>query len=418
MNLKIKFSKLPSSLQNLIKVVCECAQRSNFKVYLVGGIVRDLILEKPNFDLDIVVEGDALKFSEVLSEYLGVGFRRHHSFGTATVFSSPYKIDLATARKEFYFKKGALPKVEPSNLFDDLKRRDFTINSLALSLNKSNFFKLIDYFGGFSDLKKKVIRVLHKDSFLEDPTRILRAIRFKERFNFKFSYSTYKYLKEAVRAEALGWVSFHRLRDELELLLKEEEPFRMIKALNRITGLYFLGIEPLEKEDYSLLRKVKKAINWYKENFPHKRELDEWIVYLMALFRKVPLRKIKNIIDKFGFRRGDRIRLITSKKVKVLDELSKNIAPSRVYKILESFSFEVIIFFYSLTDSKLAKNNIQNFLGKFSQMRLAIRGKDLKNLGIKPQAIYGKILKRIFNKKLNGKIISKEEELKEARKFL
>ncbi len=418
MNLKSKLSRLPHQIQKLIKAVSVCAQKGNFKAYLVGGIVRDLLLGRVNFDLDIVIEGDALKFAELLSKYLNTEFRRHHSFGTATVLSSPYKIDLATSRREFYPHWGALPKVERSSLFEDLKRRDFTINALALSLNRNNFGKLVDYFDGFSDLRKGIIRILHKDSFLEDPTRILRAIRFKERFNFKFASQTSRELKKALEKKALRWVSFHRLRDELELILKEEEPLKVIRSLDKIGVFTFLGIGSLKREDYFILRKIKRSLLWYKENFPRKRCLDEWIVYLIGLFRRVSLRKTKVIIGKLGFRRGDRIRLITSKKVKVLSKLSERISPSCVYKMLESFSFEVIIFFYSLTSSKLAKENIREFLDRFSEVRLTIKGRDLQKLGISPPTIYGKILKKLLYKKIDGKITSKEEELQEARKFL
>jgi len=224
MNLKKKLDRLPAGVGRLIKAVRICAEKGNFRVYLVGGIVRDLILGRAKFDLDIVVENDAIKFAKLLSGYLGADFRRHHSFRTATVFSSPSKIDLATSRREVYHRWGALPCVEPSCLKDDLRRRDFTINAIAMSLNKDSFANIIDYFGGVSDLKKGIIRILHENSFLDDPTRLFRGIRFKERFGFKFDSKTSRCFRQAIKLRALNFVNEHRLRDESILILKEKKP--------------------------------------------------------------------------------------------------------------------------------------------------------------------------------------------------
>ncbi|MBN2121008.1 MAG: CCA tRNA nucleotidyltransferase [Candidatus Omnitrophica bacterium] len=405
-------------MQKLIRAVSLCAGKNKVKAYLVGGIVRDLILKKANFDLDIVVEADAIEFAKILSSYLGVDFRRHYNFKTATVLSLPYKIDLASARREFYPYSGSLPRIELSNLRDDLGRRDFSINAMALSLNKGSFAKLIDYFGGFSDLNKGVIRILHEDSFLEDPTRLFRAIRFKERFNFKFSPKTSRFLKQAVKKKALSFVNEHRLRDELVLILSEKEPLKCIRTLNKSIGFDFLAVSELEKSDFLFFQRLRSAVLWFSRKFPSQRKLEKWIIYLMGLFKNTPLPKLRQVLAKFGFRRGERIRLLSSKRIRVLDKLSAKASPSKIHKLLDPFSFETIIFFYALSSCKLARKNIEDFFCKHSKVRLKIKGGMLAHLGLLPQAMYAKVLKKILYKKIDGKITSKSDEFREAKRHL
>jgi len=187
-----RLKKLSPQFKKVLKVSSALANSLGFKVYLVGGVVRDLILEKEVFDLDVVVEGDAIVFARELSKRLKSSFKKHHAFGTAVVEFDGHKIDFATARTEHYIHWGALPKVKPAALKQDLFRRDFTINAMAVSLNKKDYGKLIDLYNGLHDLRKGLVRALHKESFLEDPTRIIRAIRFEQRFSFKIEKDTFK----------------------------------------------------------------------------------------------------------------------------------------------------------------------------------------------------------------------------------
>lgn len=418
MNLRHKLSKLPPNTRRLIKRVSLCAQRHNFRIYLVGGIVRDLIMGRANFDLDIVVEQDALKFAKYLAHTLSVDFRRHHSFGTATVFSMPHKIDLATSRRESYACWGALPKVEAASLGDDLRRRDFTINAMALSLNKDNFAEVIDCFGGVSDLGRGFIRIIHKNSFLEDPTRILRALRFKERFSFKFEPLTLGCFKEAAKQNALSFVNPHRLRDEIILILQEQEPIKCIRSLNRMIGLNFLGVKRLGKKDFLILERIKRAIVWFDKKFSHERKLDAWLIYLMAILRGVKPNKLKLILSSFAFKKGERTRLLHAMDIKIISKLASKRAPSEIYRLLKPLSFETIIFFYALSSSKRARQNIEKFLSLYNPVRIKIKGETLKQLGIQPSAMYGKIFKKILHKKIDGKIKSREDELREIKRYL
>jgi tRNA nucleotidyltransferase (CCA-adding enzyme) len=239
MNLAHQLHTLPRGIQHLIREVSRLAHQKHVRVYLVGGIVRDLILKRKNFDLDVVVEGDAITFARKIADILDAPVRVHRGFGTATVLSTPVTIDCATAREETYKRSGAMPAVRPSTLKEDLKRRDFTINAVALSLNDDDFGAIIDFFDGCDDIKRGVVRILHENSFIDDPTRICRAIRFKERFGFRYDRATLAALKSAAQQKALSWVSAGRLHRELVAMSQESRSARCRAGLVRLTGLDF-----------------------------------------------------------------------------------------------------------------------------------------------------------------------------------
>lgn len=259
--------KLPKEIQGLIYLAGNIATKNNISSYLVGGFVRDLILGVKNLDLDIVVEDDGVKFAEGLASELKARLIRHRRFGTATVVvSSQLKVDITTARKESYSYPASLPEVYPGTLKDDLFRRDFTINAMAIGINGQHFGQLIDFFGGENDLRQSRIRILHDLSFIDDPTRILRAIRFEKRFNFKIEAKTLKYLKTSVRLGMLKKLSPHRLRDELILILKENKPIKQLKRLKELTGLSFINPHmSLSKKTCQLLQSIESQIGWFKK---------------------------------------------------------------------------------------------------------------------------------------------------------
>ena len=190
--------KFPAEIYDLLRLSGEVAEDLGFNAYLVGGSVRDLLRGEENLDIDIVIEGDGISFARSLGEKLNAKVRAHEKFGTAQVFAHRVKLDVATARTEYYESPAALPKVETSSIKKDLYRRDFTINTLAVKLNPRDFGFLIDFFGGQRDLREKTIRVLHNLSFVEDPTRVFRAIRFSERFGFKIGKHTENLIKSTI----------------------------------------------------------------------------------------------------------------------------------------------------------------------------------------------------------------------------
>jgi len=218
-------------------MISETAVITRHAVYLVGGCVRDLLLKKKNLDIDIATEPHCLELVKKLAGGDEKRYKYHEQFGTATIeLEDGLKIDFASARKEFYKKPAALPIVRPAAIWDDLHRRDFSINAMAVSLNAGSFGKLLDFFGGRYDLKHKNIRVLHALSFIDDPTRIFRAVRFEQRLGFKIEPATLEFLKYAIDIGMIGRLTDYRLKNELELIKAEPKAAAMMKRLTQLLG--------------------------------------------------------------------------------------------------------------------------------------------------------------------------------------
>jgi tRNA nucleotidyltransferase (CCA-adding enzyme) len=246
---------LPEELVALMQRVATLAARRNQHLYLVGGVVRDLLLGVPNLDLDFVVEGDAIGLAKEFAEAVDGKLTVHPMFNTATVKLDKWKVDFAMARTEIYAKPGALPTVKPGTLKTDLFRRDFTINAMAVCLNHEHYGELIDLYGGLDDLKNKLIRVLHEKSFSDDATRIWRAIRYEQRLGFRIEPDTLKLMKRD--RKMLKTVGGYRLRHELELVLSEKEPEQILVRADKLGVLKQLY--PSLKADKWLETKFREA---------------------------------------------------------------------------------------------------------------------------------------------------------------
>jgi len=223
--------RFPAKVFRILKIAGEVADNMGVNVYLVGGSVRDLLLGQANLDIDLVIEGDGILFAKELSARLKARSRFHPRFGTAKIIHDALKLDVATARTEYYESPAALPKVETSSIKRDLYRRDFTINTLAIKLNRKDFGLLIDFFGGQRDLKEKTVRVLHNLSYVEDPTRAFRAVRFAVRFGFKLSKHTENLIKSAIKMKLFEKLSGSRLYEELLIAFKETNPLETLKKI-------------------------------------------------------------------------------------------------------------------------------------------------------------------------------------------
>jgi len=219
---------------NIIEIVGKLADELKVKAYIVGGPVRDKLLGIKNYDLDFVVEEDGIKFAEALNKALKGKLTIYKAFGTATIAIKGKRVDIVTSRKETYKHPAAYPAIKHGNIKDDLFRRDFTINAMAISVNKKNFGELVDFYGGQKDLKKGVIRVLHDKSFMDDPTRIFRAVRFSVRFGFKIEPHTKRLIKEAVLDGLLREVNAGRIRKEIEAFLKEKNTKKCLDAFSKL----------------------------------------------------------------------------------------------------------------------------------------------------------------------------------------
>ena len=413
--MKEYLKRLPKELQDLISLASNVASGQDEAAYLVGGFVRDLIVGVENLDLDIVIEGNGIAFAQDFAQRLNAKLTVHRRFGTATVIiNHRLKIDIASCRKESYPYPGSLPVVSRGSLKDDLLRRDFTINAMAIGISGDNFGKLIDFFHGKDDIQRRQIRILHALSFIDDPTRILRAIRFEQRYKFHIESHTLKLLKKALASSALEKISCHRLRDELILLLKEPQPIKYIRRINKLIGFSFLSPDfHFSKRTEAFLKAIAAQINWFKNYTPRKRMLDVWLIYLIGLIGYLSVNRIKALCTAFGFSKGEVKRILSYKKTIVVlgNKLRRSLPPSRVYKYLEPLSYEVILLLNAKYRDKALRQNIADFFNIYNGVRIQATGNDLAGLAIAPGPRYKDILTRILYAKLDGKIKTKAQEL-------
>lgn len=410
------FEKLPRELREVISYASRVSLETQMPAYLVGGCLRDLILGVKNLDLDIAIEGKGIIFAQYLAQRLKSRLKTHERFGTATlILSDRLKVDIATTRQEKYPYSAALPVVSRGSLKEDLKRRDFTINAMALSLKVDKQQKIIDPFGGQDDLVSGRIRILHNLSFKDDPTRILRAIRFSQRLDFKIEPKTLALLKQAISDGALDKVNPHRMRDELILILKEQNPFRPIKELGDLGALSFINAKlKIGKSTRDLFKSIAKQISWFVKNFPARRQLDCWLVYFAALLEPLTWPEIKMIIYRLGLPKGDQKRVAScyQGRDELISSLSKkHLLPEQIFSLLEPLSYETIILLSAATPNKNFKKYLEVFFEVYNGMRLCISGNDLGGLGVLPGPEYQKIFTKVLVAKLNGQVRNRQTEL-------
>ena len=441
-NLTEKLKSCSSEILARLKFIAALAGEFNYPVYIVGGFVRDLILGVEDFDLDIVIEGDGIHFAKELSHRLKADFIKHRRFQTATIvikdkthphpaaqeaaavkpssgpggrfFSIGTKIDIATARKEIYEQPAALPRVSPGTIKDDLGRRDFSINAMAVSISEGAFGQLVDFYDSREDLRNRRIRVLHSLSFIDDPTRLLRIIRFEQRFNFSLEKTTLRLLKEAVNLKMLQKVHKHRLRDELILIFKEPQTVRCIKRVYDLCGFEFIhpGLR-LSSKMLAMLKKANETHMWFKNNFPHKRRLELWVLYLAVLLEGLPSLTLRKVLMEFAFHKSESKIVLSYKSdaQRISLKLKGAVSPSSIYKILEPLRYEVIILALAKTNEARIKNKLIDFLRLYNGSRIFTSGHELKALGVQPGPHFKEILKTLLYAKLDKKFHTKEEEL-------
>jgi len=415
--------RLPEGIEKILQDVGVIADRMGVPAYAVGGFVRDLLLGVENYDIDIVIEGDGIAFAEEFARATGSRVRSHQRFGTAVIiFPDGFKIDVATARTEYYEYPTALPTVELSSIKKDLYRRDFTINTLAIRLNKKDFGCLIDFFGGQKDLKDKTIRVLHNLSFIEDPTRIYRAIRFEQRFGFKIARHTQNLIKSATKIDLFQRLAGRRLFTELVLILSEEDPSKPVARLAEFDLLRF--IHPSlrwDTETAGLFQNIKNALAWYRLLFLGK-SYEPWQVYLFGLIDSLSLKETKEMCQRLNIKESLLEKVLAAKKEapNLLQRLYRMrvLKPSRLYDLLRGTPQEILLYMMAKADKEDAQKGISLFLSHLQDMKLSISGRDLARLGLKPGPIYGRIMEKILKAKLDGLVKGKEEEIEFAKRLL
>lgn len=419
--------RLPGPVFDLLRELGEEAARQKAGLYMAGGVVRDLLLRRDNLDIDLVVEGDAIPFAENWTRDHGGRVHTHDRFGTATLtleregLPPDFRVDLATARTEFYAYPTALPTVEHSSLKKDLYRRDFTINALAVALHPPHFGLLVDYFGGQRDLKDGRIRVLHTLSFTEDPTRALRAVRFATRFGFSIGPQTERLMQGAAKMGLYARLSGKRLLTELRYLLSEDDPAQALRALDRHGIL--VGIEPAFGEAAGLDRVIDRtgeAIAWYRLQYV-AQPLAVWQVYLLALAGCLPAERRGALWERLDV--PGRLRQTWDRWDDLPDQagrlLDQDPAENRleVYRTLHGAPPEVLVRLMAATDSDRVRQSVSLYLSQLAELRPALTGDDLSGLGIAPGPVYGAILERLLWARIEGRVATRDDELALVREW-
>jgi len=388
-------------------------------VYAVGGFVRDLLLGVENLDMDVTVEGDGIFFAERFAAIHGCRVRSHHAFGTAVlIFSDNSKVDVASTRLEYYESPGVLPTVERSSLRHDLYRRDFTINTLALCINEGRFGLLTDYFGGRQDIQKRTVRVLHNLSFVEDPTRVFRAIRFEQRLGFSIAPHTENLIRSAVRMNILDKVGGQRLFNELVLILKEKEPDG---AIGRLAALGLLSsIHPnlrLVPETARVVHEAAGVLTWYRLLY-----LDEacepWQVYLLALSHGLRHEEFEEACRRLAIPGRMTARVFSQRRhvLGMLDALQRRIRRgpeirnSEIYDWFHGLPLEILLYLASAASQEAVKRYVSLYLTRLRLVRCSLDGADLKALGLMPGPDFGRIMDRLLAARLDGEVSSDDAE--------
>jgi tRNA nucleotidyltransferase (CCA-adding enzyme) len=413
--------RIPPPVCALLEEVGREGEALGMGVYMVGGVVRDLLLERENLDIDLVAEGDAIALAQRWAARAGARVHTHDRFGTATVtleregLPAHFRVDLATARTEFYEYPSALPTVEHSSLKKDLYRRDFTINALAVALGPSRFGTLIDYFGGRRDIKDRQIRVLHALSILEDPTRALRAVRFATRYGFAIGAQTERLIRSAGKLGLYARLSGKRLSTELAHLLSDTDPVAGVAALGRMGVL--AGIAPAFGDGALALPRLQRAaeaLAWYRLQFAD-RPVSVWHVYLLALGSALApdaRRAFRDRLDLPGrfratWERWDDLPARAEGELAGAGEAD----PLRVDRCLRGAPPEVLVHLMATTGSAAVQRAVTLYLSQIEEVRTALTGKDLEALGLPPGPDYRRILGALRDARIQGTVRTREDEL-------
>jgi len=412
--------RLPAAIRELLAGMGEVGDAQNVPIFAVGGFVRDLLLGKENLDIDLVIEGDGIAFAREYCRRHPCRVRTHAKFGTAVIiFPDGFKVDIASARMEYYHEPGALPNVEHASIKLDLYRRDFTINTLALALNGPEKGDLLDFFGAQRDLHDKVLRVLHNLSFVEDSTRVFRAIRFEQRLGFHIGRQTEQLLRSALRMGFVEKVGGPRLFNELAQILKESNP---LPAVERMAELGLLPyIHPrltLPSRVKSLFEEASRAIHWYELLYTGE-PCQGWLVYFLCLTSGLDEESLEELNRRLGI--PARHGVILGEQRREVHRLQRfferrwgrgrPLRPVELHARLSPLATEALLYLMARVDNDEVRSWISYFYTVLRKATPLLSGDELKALGIPPGPLYKKILKTLLDARLNGKVASREDEI-------
>ncbi|MFZ2633035.1 MAG: CBS domain-containing protein [Desulfosalsimonadaceae bacterium] len=408
--------RLSKRILELLAHIGTVADEFGYPAYVVGGFVRDMFLFRHNEDIDIVVEGNGIAFAKRFAKFYGARVNAYDKFGTAIIiFPDGFKLDVASARMEYYNAPAALPTVEMSSIKLDLFRRDFTVNTLAVSLNPDSFGRLIDFFGAQRDIKEKAIRILHNLSFVEDPTRAFRAIRFEQRFGFKIGKLTSGLIENAVKMDFFKQLSGRRVFSELSHILKEDNP---IPAIVRLNEYHLLKVvDPsvvLDPKLTEYLNAAKKVIAWFDLLFTEEN-YEKWAVYFLVMLHHADKARSEGICERFEIPPRLQKRFVKERMTAedCLNRLHRNpmLSNSELYQELKELRIELILYIMAITTSRKLIKAMSYFVTDLRTVRLTVSGKDLQAMSMIPSPLFGKILSAVLDAKLNGHIQTPEQEV-------
>ncbi|MCF8030567.1 MAG: CBS domain-containing protein, partial [Desulfohalobiaceae bacterium] len=418
-------NRLPQEVYSLLQQMGRLARDMGYTAYAVGGFVRDILLQHPNYDLDLVLEGDGIEFAAQLVRLLGGRYRSHKKFRTAVVIlPDGHRIDVATARLEYYEHPAALPTVELSSIKMDLVRRDFTINALAIQLNPESFGELVDFFGGQKDIKERVIRVLHSLSFVEDPTRILRAVRFEQRFSFRIGSQTERLIRNALRLNMFHKLSGSRILQELKLLLEEDDPLSCLWRLEHL-GVPE-NIHPLlqiTQNKQEILEEVGRVLDWYA--LLYESPLPErWKVFLLGFCEGHDIKECRSLLQRLQFSPKQEQSFL--RMVENVHQARRDLSTWRkgkqrlsdLYFILSGLSIEAELYLMATGRTELIRKQLSHYLSLLKNTRIDISGEDLKAMGLTPGPAYSRIFQEVLRAKLDGEVRDREAQLNLARELI
>ena len=421
--------RLPKDVLDILEKAGALGRSRQTPVYVVGGFVRDLLLKTPNHDIDLVVEGDGIGFARAFAGVLGGRVRVHKKFLTSVVIfpgagGKEERVDVATARLEYYESPAALPTVEHSSIKMDLYRRDFTINALAIRLDCEPMGEIVDFFGGQKDIRDRVIRVLHTLSFVEDPTRCLRAVRFEQRYHFRIGPATEKLIKNDVSLKLLDKLSPSRLFNEFEHICAEETAILCIRRLHELGILQAihpqLSINPDRKE---MLIRTAKVMAWYRLLYIDE-EMRPWLVYFLVLCSSLTYAVTLEVFRRLGLPPALKLEVLGCReKARSLRSSLKRLTATPGFRVsalcamLRPLPVEFVLYLMADMEVPETRRALSRYITVWRTEKPGADGSDLKKLGLAPGPAYGVILQRLLEAKLDGTAASPEEQLSLAREL-
>lgn len=400
--LKEEFEHLSADMKDSILEASIAAEKFGVDIFLIGGIVRDFIMSNPIKDIDIAVQGDAVEFVNYLKENSKCEvISVQEKLRTAKVkFESGVEIDFASTRQERYSQSGFLPEAYNfgCELKEDVKRRDFTINTLALKLTGQNKYQLVDYYNGYQDILNKQIKILHENSFIDDPSRIIRALKFKIRFDFNIEERTYSLMQQYLE-NVSSEMPLERIKNELcqYFSIKKENIYDEIISTN---AYKLISENPIKNVD---LTRIKTLIDFNIYN-----EDEFWFLLICCLLINSDFNNERLNMTAFEKKvLTETKELLNSGKIKLNDN-------EKIYKLFNNKIDLSIALYYLLTGEEC----VLKFLGALKQIQVLINGNDLIELGFIPSSYFSELFDKVLKEKLKGKLRTKEEELKFVSKFI